>query len=239
MKANKYINKVPNHLAIIMDGNGRWAKQQNKKRIHGHKEGIKSVRKVVEYSAKIKIKYLTLFTFSNENWYRPPSEILSLMKLLCNTLDNELELLLKNNIKLNVIGDSSKLDVFTRKKINTVANNTKMNTGLNLNLAISYGSRQEIIYAINKLVKENNNKKIDEKLFKSFLYTSDYPDPDFLIRTGGDLRLSNFLLWQLAYTEIYFSDLFWPDFNEKELEKALLNYQSRERRFGKISEQLK
>ena len=239
MDINKNIKKIPNHLAIIMDGNGRWAKENNKKRIYGHQKGVESVKKIVEYCTKLKVKHLTLFTFSNENWKRPSSEILSLMKLLCKTLDREINLLLNNNIKLNVIGDKKKLDIFTRKKLKNAVENTKKNTGLNLNLAISYGSRQEIISAINEILKQKEINNIDEAYFSSFLYTSNFPDPDLLIRTGGDFRLSNFLLWQIAYTEIYFSNLFWPDFNEIELDKALLSFQKRERRYGKISEQLK
>jgi len=236
---NKNIKIIPHHLAIIMDGNGRWAKNNNKNRINGHKKGVESVKRIVEYCAKLKIEYLTLFTFSNENWKRPATEVLALMKLLCKTLDNEINLLLNNNIKLNVIGDRKKIDVFTRKKLNNAIENTKKNTGLNLNLAISYGSRQEIVSAVNDILKKKETKNIDESYFNSFLYTSHFPDPDLLIRTGGDYRLSNFLLWQIAYTEIYFSNLFWPDFNEKELDKALLDFQKRERRYGKISEQLK
>ena len=232
------MNKKPNHIAIIMDGNGRWASKNNFKRVNGHKEGVESVKKITEHCAKLGIKYLTLYTFSNENWNRPKTEILALMNLLIKTLDLEINLLINNNIKFNVFGDLDKLDILTKRKLSEVINKTRLNSGMQLSLAISYGSRQEIIYAINKIIGSENHNKIDEKEFNKYLYTSNLPDPDLLIRTGGEYRISNFLLWQIAYSEIYFSKLFWPDFNVKELDKAIYDYSNRERRYGKISEQL-
>ena len=217
-----------------MDGNGRWASNNNKKRIDGHKKGVITVKKVTEYCVKLGIKYLTLFTFSNENWKRPKSEVLALMRLLLKSLDDQLELLLKNNIKLTVIGDINKLDIITKNKLKDVIDKTKKNSGMNLNLAISYGGRQEIIAAVNKLLKLKKRKYINEKQFNNFLYTSNIPDPDLLIRTGGEYRISNFLLWQIAYTEIFFSKKFWPEFNEHEIELALTDFQKRSRRYGKI-----
>ena len=227
----------PDHIAIIMDGNGRWASKNNFKRVSGHKMGVETVKKVTEHCVKLGIKYLTLYTFSNENWNRPKSEILSLMSLLVKTLDIEINLLVNNDIKFNVFGDLDKLDVITKKKLNDVVNKTELNSGLQLNLAISYGSRQEMIHAINKILQSNVNH-IDEKKFSEFLYTSKFPDPDLLIRTGGEYRISNFLLWQIAYSEIYFSKLYWPEFNIEELDKAIFDYSNRERRYGKISEQI-
>ena len=218
-----------------MDGNGRWAALNNKKRIFGHKNGVETVKEITEYCVKIKIKFLTLYTFSNENWNRPKSEIVSLMNLLVKSLDDQLELLMNNNIKLNVIGDVNKLDFITRKKLSSVVNKTDKHTGLNLNLAISYGSRQEIVKAINVLLKQNKIKKINENDFNSYLYTSNIPDPDLLIRTGKEWRISNFLLWQIAYSEIYFSDVYWPDFDEAELKRAISDFKKRERRYGEIN----
>jgi len=232
------MTKKPNHIAIIMDGNGRWASQNNLQRVDGHKKGVETVKKITEHCAKLGIKYLTLYTFSNENWNRPKTEIIALMNLLVKTLKIEVDLLLNNNIKFDVLGDLNKLDVFTNRKLKEVMKKTNLNNGMQLSLAISYGSRQEIVHAINKIIVLKKNKKIDENLFNNYLYTSNIPDPDLLIRTGGEYRISNFLLWQIAYSEIYFSNLFWPDFNVKELDKAISDYENRERRYGKISEQL-
>ena len=216
-----------------MDGNGRWAANQGLSRIEGHKKGVTSVQKVIRYADKIGLKYLTLFTFSEENWNRPKTEILALMKLLVQSLDKELESLVQNNIKFNVIGDLDKIDMFTRGKINNAKKLTSSNTGLNLNLAISYGGRQEIIDACNKIIKNKINViKISD--FHKFLYTKSMPDPDLLIRTAGESRISNFLLWQIAYTEIYISNFYWPEFNEEELDKALESYHSRKRKFGRV-----
>ena len=227
------INNLPNHIAIIMDGNGRWAKQKGLSRIEGHKEGVNTVRKIISFCSKLKINHLTLFTFSEENWNRPKKEILGLMKLLVSSLKNETKSLKKNNIKLSIIGDMSKIDPYTRKKINNSVNITGGNSGLNLNLAISYGSRQEIIIAINKILKEKKSK-IDMKEFSEYLFTKDIPNPDLLIRTGKENRISNFLLWQIPYTEIFFSESFWPDFNEDEMRNILTDFDKRERRYGSL-----
>ena len=226
---------MPNHIAIIMDGNGRWAKQKGFSRIEGHKKGVKAVKKIISYCSEIKLKYLTLFTFSEENWNRPKKEIIGLMNLLVKSLKDETNSLQKNNIKLSVIGDLKKIDLYTRKKINNAISLTKNNNGLILNLAISYGSRQEIVSAINQILKDKKNKiTIDE--FSQYLFTKDIPNPDLLIRTGKENRISNFLLWQIPYTEIFFSKSYWPDFKEKELAEILLDFGKRERRYGKIIE---
>ena len=219
-----------------MDGNGRWAEKNNKKRISGHKKGVETVKIVTEECVKIGIKYLTLYTFSNENWRRPKTEVLALMKLLVDSLNDHLLLLRENNIKLSVIGDMDKLDIITYNKLKSVIDETRKNSGMVLNLAISYGGRQEIIFAVNKILKNNNVKNINEKKFNEYLYTINIPDPDFLIRTGGDSRISNFLLWQIAYAEIYFSNKFWPEFSKEDLKKAIKDYQNRERRYGEIAE---
>ena len=229
------INKIPDHIAIIMDGNGRWAKQKGFSRIEGHKKGVKAVKKIISYCSEIKLKYLTLFTFSEENWNRPKKEIIGLMNLLVKSLKDETNSLQKNNIKLSVIGDLKKIDLYTRKKINNAISLTKNNNGLILNLAISYGSRQEIVSAINQILKDKKNKiTIDE--FSQYLFTKDIPNPDLLIRTGKENRISNFLLWQIPYTEIFFSKSYWPDFKENELAEILLDFGKRERRYGKIIE---
>jgi len=218
-----------------MDGNGRWAKQKGFSRIEGHKKGVKAVKKIISYCSEIKLKYLTLFTFSEENWNRPKKEIIGLMNLLVKSLKDETTSLQKNNIKLSVIGDLKKIDLYTRKKINNAISLTKNNNGLILNLAISYGSRQEIISAINQILKDKKNKiTMDE--FSQYLFTKDIPNPDLLIRTGKENRISNFLLWQIPYTEIFFSKSYWPDFKEKELAKILLDFGKRERRYGEVIE---
>ena len=219
-----------------MDGNGRWAESNNEKRISGHKKGVETVKIITEESVKIGIKYLTLYTFSNDNWKRPKTEVIALMKLLVDSLNEHLLLLRENNIKLSVIGDMDKLDIITYNKLKSVIDETKKNNGMVLNLAISYGGRQEIIFAVNKILKNENVKNINEKKFNEYLYTSNIPDPDFLIRTGGDSRISNFLLWQIAYAEIYFSNKFWPEFSKEDLKKAIKNYQNRERRYGEIAQ---
>jgi len=232
------MKKIPNHIAIIMDGNGRWAEKKGLKRIDGHKAGVKAVKKIVKYCAEINVNYLTLYTFSTENWNRPKKEIISLMNLLIQTLDNELALLQNNNIKFNVFGNLEKLNVFTKRKLKKVEEITKENSNLQLNLAISYSGRSEIILAINKILK-NDIKKIDENTFYKYLLTNSIPNPDLLIRTGDEIRISNFLLWQIAYSELYFTKRLWPDFNKKIMEQILINFNKRERRFGKISEQIK
>ena len=225
------------HIAVIMDGNGRWAEKKGYSRIKGHEKGVESVRKITEFCVSKNLKYLTLFTFSEENWNRPKKEIFALMELLVKTLDRQLDLFLNNNVKFDIIGDLSKIDMFTKKKIVQFKKKTQNNTGLHLNLAISYGSRQEIVNGINKIISKEK-RAIDIEDFNSFLYTKNIPDPDLLIRTGGENRLSNFLLWQIAYTEIYFSNVYWPDFSVKDMQNAIDDYYSRERRFGRISKQL-
>ena len=237
-------NNLPRHLAIIMDGNGRWAKQQGMLRAFGHENGVKSVRVTVEACAKLGIGYLTLYAFSTENWNRPKLEVDALMSILMNSLKKEIPTMQKNNIKLNAIGNTSLLPDRARKQLLDVIEQTKTNTGMTLTLALSYGSREEIIAAI-KLISEKvkNNQlnvaDISESLFTSHLYTHDLPDADLVIRTSGEHRISNFLLWQAAYAELYFTDVLWPDFREKDLHDAIINYQKRERRFGKTSEQIK
>lgn len=235
--------KLPQHIAIIMDGNGRWAKQKGNLRIFGHKNGVNSVRESSEACAELGIKYLTLYAFSTENWSRPKSEVKALMELLISTINSETSTLLKNNIRLNAIGNIKELPERTLKKLNEAINKTKDNTGLTLTLALSYSSKNEIISAIKNIADDINNKKIisddiNEQLFEQYLFTQNMPDPDLLIRTSGEQRISNFLLWQLAYSELYFTETLWPDFNREELYKAIVEYQQRERRFGKTSEQL-
>ena len=232
-------NQIPNHIAIIMDGNGRWAHKKKLPRIAGHKRGVKSVRNITEICGELGVKYLTLYTFSEENWNRPQMEVSALMKLLVSSLKKEVENLNKNNVYFKVIGDVSKMDDFVQDELNEAMDLTKHNSGLNLNLALSYGGRQEIISAFKHLYPEiNDADEITEKRFESYLYTSDIPDPDLLIRTGGEMRVSNFLLWQIAYTELHISDTFWPEFGRDDLFIAINDYQKRERRFGKISEQI-
>ena len=218
-----------------MDGNGRWAKEKGLSRIEGHKQGVNVVREIITYCSKINVKYLTLFTFSEENWKRPKKEVIGLMNLLVSSLKKETESLKKNNIKFSVIGDLKKIDIYTRSKINQTIKITESNDGLNLNLEISYGSRQEIVQAINQIIKEKKNQISMDEL-PDFLYTKKLPDPDLLIRTGKEKRISNFLLWQIPYTEIFFSNSFWPDFNENELNNILKEFTTIERRYGIIND---
>jgi len=237
-------NNFPKHVAIIMDGNGRWAKKIGKKRVFGHKNGTNSVRECIDASIKIGVKNLTLFVFSTENWNRPKLEVNALMDLLAYTLEKEKDSLIKNNIKVNVIGDLESLENEPKTKLKDIISSTAYNDKLNLNLAISYGSRQEILNAFKELSnKVKNNiisiKNIDEKIINEHLYTRNLPNVDLLIRTGGEKRVSNFLLWQIAYAEMYFTEILWPDFKEKDFLDAIVNYQNRERRFGKISDQKK
>ena len=226
--------KNPKHISIIMDGNGRWASIKGLSRTEGHRAGVKSVRRIIKYCSKLGIEYLTLFTFSQENWSRPKKEVFALMKLLVSSLNEELDEMIKNNIKFKVIGNFNKLDLITKKHLKQAEASTAKNNGLTLCLAISYSGRQEIINAINNII-ESKKENINEKEFSEFLYTVNMPDPDLLIRTGDEYRISNFLLWQMAYTEIHFSKVFWPDFNEKDLDFAIEDFKSRERRFGKLS----
>ncbi len=236
-------NKLPGHIAIIMDGNGRWAKKQGKLRVFGHEHGVKTVRNTVEQCVKIGIQYLTLYTFSTENWKRPKIEVDTLMRLLVSSLKKELVTFQKNNVRLNTIGDISSLPKRASKELLEVMEKTRDNTGMTLTLALSYGAREEIksaVQAIASKVKNNiiSPENIDETIINTHLYTHDLPDVDLLIRTSGEHRVSNFLLWQIAYAEFYFIDVFWPDFSEHHLVGAIKNYQNRERRFGKTSEQL-
>ena len=240
------INKdnLPKHLAIIMDGNGRWAKQKGLLRAFGHESGTKAVRETVETCAKLGIENLTLYAFSTENWNRPKLEVDTLMKLLIKSLKNELKTLMNNNIKLNTIGNFEKLPSSAQKELSQVISQTKDNDRMTLTLALSYGSREEIVSAIKQIsLKVKNNiiseSAIDESIINQHLYTQNLPDVDLLIRTSGEHRISNFLLWQIAYAELYFTDVLWPDFREKDLYEAIISYQKRERRFGKTSEQIK
>ena len=231
---------LPNHVAIIMDGNGRWAKKIGRKRAFGHENGTKSVRECIDQSIKLGIKNLTLYVFSTENWNRPKYEVKALMDLLVYSLDKERINLIDNGIKLNVIGNIEALNDKPKSKLKSIISETKNNKKLNLNLAISYGSKQEIVNAIREVsnkVKNNiiSSKNIDENIINEHLYTRNLPNVDLLIRTGGEKRVSNFLLWQIAYAEMYFTDLLWPDFKREDFIKALDDYQKRERRFGKIN----
>lgn len=238
------ITHLPGHIAIIMDGNGRWAKEKGEDRIHGHQQGVISVREVVEGCGEIGIKYLTLYAFSTENWNRPKYEVDALMELLVSTIRREVDDLKKNNVKLLVIGDFASLPQICQQELNEGMEITAGCTGLKLILALSYSARWEIIRAASQIAEaaaKGNLKPgdIDAEVFNSFLCTKDYPDPELMIRTGGEHRISNFLLYQLAYTELYFTDIHWPDFRKQHLFDAILNYQQRERRFGKTSEQIK
>ena len=237
------IERLPKHIAIIMDGNGRWAKRRNQPRVFGHRQGAKSVRKVVEGAVRLGVNNLTLYAFSTENWNRPKHEIKTLMKLLVSALKNELELMMKNNIRLNAIGHTDMMPNNVQQELQEVLDETKENTGLVLTLALSYGARQEILRAVQEIsYKVKNNiisvENVDDNIINKHLYTQNLPDVDLLIRTSGEVRISNFLLWQIAYAELYFTEEFWPDFNETSLHKAIADYQKRERRFGKTSEQV-
>ncbi len=235
---------LPRHLAIIMDGNGRWAKQRGKLRVFGHENGVHTVRNTVENCVKMGLEYLTLYTFSTENWKRPKLEVDTLMKLLVSSLKKELQTFNDNNVRLNTIGDISYLPKKAYKELQEVMQKTCKNTGMTLTLALNYGAREELKQAVREIsIKVKNNiispENIDETIINTHLYTHDLPDVDLLIRTSGEHRISNFLLWQIAYAELYFIDVFWPDFKEQHLVEAIKNYQNRERRFGKTSEQLK
>ena len=232
-------NNVPNHVAVIMDGNGRWAKKIGKERFFGHNSGVSSVRDTIEASIDIGIKNLTLYVFSMENWKRPEKEVKALMHLLFSSINNELKNLNKNNIKLNVIGKKDLLPKLTKTRLQTAVEQTNKNNGLNLNLAISYGSKQEIIEAVKSIsdkVKKNiiSLENIDENIINDHLYTRNLDNVDLLIRTGGEIRVSNFLLWQISYAELFFLELLWPDFKKRHFYEAIVEYQKRARRFGKI-----
>ena len=235
---------IPAHIAIIMDGNGRWAKSRSLPRIAGHKEGINSVREITQVCGEIGVRHLTLYTFSTENWKRPSAEVSALMHLLLKTIKEEIKELHEENVRFTIIGDLETIPSRTARGLRDGIEMTKNNSGLNLNLALNYGSRQEIIGAIKDLaikVESGNLKPVDINIdvFDNSLYTSDMPDPDLLIRTSGENRLSNFLLWQIAYSELYFTDTLWPDFRKEDLINAIIDYQKRVRRFGKSEKKIK
>lgn len=233
------MNRIPEHIGIIMDGNGRWAKKRGLPRTAGHKEGVKRVTEIVEAAFKINVKYLSLYAFSTENWKRPSDEIETLMKLLIQYINKEIERIHKNNIKVQTMGDISKLPPSVVKEVNRAIDLTKNNTGMVLNIGLNYGGRDEIIKAVKHILEDYSLGKIkpediDDISFKDYLYTKGMPDPDLLIRPSGELRLSNFMLYQVAYTEFWYSDIYWPDFKEEHLYQAIIDYQKRDRRFGGI-----
>ncbi len=237
-------DRLPEHIAIIMDGNGRWAKKNEQSRAFGHINGVKAVRKVTEAAAELGIKYLTLYAFSTENWNRPQEEVSALMSLLVSTMESELPSLIKNNIKLTAIGDLEKLPEEVRQKLQSCIEQTAGNSRMNLIIALSYSSRWEITNMAKQIAQkvsngELNPEDVNEEVVNSLMCTAAIPDPELLIRTSGENRISNFLLWQIAYSELYFTNTFWPDFDGEELYKAIVDYQKRERRFGKTTEQIK
>ncbi|MFD2555699.1 isoprenyl transferase [Sphingobacterium tabacisoli] len=243
VKDNIDLKNLPRHIAIIMDGNGRWAKGLGKLRVFGHKNGVTAVREVLEGSINLGIPYLTLYAFSSENWNRPKLEVQALMELLINSLNKELKTFQKNGVKLNAIGNINDLPSNARKTLMETMEATRDNTRCTLSLALSYGGRTEILEATKRIAQQVNNStlnvdEITEQVFAQNLYTADIPDPDLMIRTGGEYRVSNFLLWQLAYTELIFSPKMWPEFDRENLFEAIYDFQMRERRFGKTSEQL-
>jgi undecaprenyl diphosphate synthase len=234
---------LPRHIAIIMDGNGRWAKEQGQDRLFGHFHGVESVRNIVEGCAELGIEYLTLYAFSTENWDRPEYEVVGLMELLVNTIRQEVESLNKNNIRLHVIGDMNMLPEYAKKELKEALDITGVNTGLNLIMALSYSGRWELLNAVKNIAHEVKNGKleienIDQDILQQYLCTSGFPDPELMIRTSGEYRISNFLLYQLAYAELYFTHVRWPDFRKENLYEAIIDYQGRERRFGKTGEQV-
>jgi undecaprenyl diphosphate synthase len=235
--------RLPKHVAVIMDGNGRWAKKRGEHRIIGHQHGVEAVRQTVEGAAELGIDYLTLYAFSTENWNRPQDEVLGLMSLLVDAIENETPTLMKNNVRLQAIGNLESLPAEVLEKLQGTIQNTSVNTGLTLVLALSYSARWEIVEATKKIAQkvkagELTEEAINDQVFSENLTTAHIPDPELLIRTSGETRISNFLLWQIAYAELYFTSKFWPDFNKEELYQALYDFQNRERRFGKTSEQL-
>ncbi len=236
-------SRLPRHVAVIMDGNGRWAKKRNLERSQGHVEGVNTVRKITEIASEIGVGYLTLYTFSTENWNRPKEEVDALMNLIVVAIERETPDLIKNNVRLTMIGDIERMPEFARKRLQKCMDDTSHCNGLVLNLALSYSSKWEILKAVKAIAEEVRDGKIaveaiDDTLFGNHLTTRNIPDPDLLIRTAGDLRISNFLLWQIAYSELYFTDIYWPDFTKDDFCRAIIDYQSRERRFGKTSEQV-
>lgn len=236
-------SRLPKHVAVIMDGNGRWAKQRNLDRSMGHVEGVNTVRRITEAASEIGVKYLTLYTFSTENWNRPQAEVDALMNLIVVAIERETPDLIKNNVRLSMIGDIDRMPEFASTRLKKCMDDTAHCTGLTLILALSYSSRWEVLEACKKIaqdVKDGvlNVDDIDDKVFSDNLTTKDIPDPDLLIRTAGDLRISNYLLWQIAYSELYFSSIMWPDYSKEDFYEAIVEYQARERRFGKTSEQV-
>jgi undecaprenyl diphosphate synthase len=236
-------NRIPKHVAIIMDGNGRWAEKHGKARVFGHESGVESVRDVVEGAGEVGIDYLTLYAFSTENWDRPKEEVDALMALLVHAIEMETESLMKNNVRLSTIGNIEAMPDKVKEKLEGCIRFLDSNTGLNLVLALSYSSRWEILNAVKKLAQDTLDKKIkpeiiNNELFESYLNTAEIPDPELLIRTSGEFRISNFLMWQIAYSELYFTEKLWPDFRKEDLWEAVFDFQNRERRFGKTSEQL-
>ncbi|MBZ5857875.1 isoprenyl transferase [Flavihumibacter profundi] len=235
--------KLPRHIAIIMDGNGRWAQEKGQDRLYGHFHGVESVRDIVEGCAELGIGYLTLYAFSTENWDRPAYEVDGLMELLVDTIRNEVETLNRNNIKLHVIGDTNMLPEYARQELKEAMEMTSHNTGLNLVMALSYSSRWELVKAVKSIAEDVKEGKIDpatinQDILQKYLCTSDFPDPELMIRTSGEYRISNFLLYQLAYAELYFTNVRWPDFRKENLFEAIIDFQQRERRFGKTSAQI-
>jgi undecaprenyl diphosphate synthase len=243
LKAQIDLNRLPKHIAVIMDGNGRWARKMGKNRIFGHTSGVNSVRATSEGCAELGVKYLTLYAFSTENWNRPQTEVSALMMLLLKTIKAELKTLTKNDIRLRVIGDMNALPAGVAKELNEAMERTAGNKKMDLILALSYSGKSELVMAMKKIAVnvqkgEVQQQDINEELVSKNLYTAGIPDPELLIRTSGEKRVSNFMLWQLAYAEYFFTDVFWPEFDKEELYKAIIEFQTRERRFGKISEQL-
>lgn len=243
-KENINLENLPQHIAIIMDGNGRWAKEKGEDRLFGHYHGVESVRNIVEGCAELGVQYLTLYTFSTENWDRPANEVTGIMELLVDTIRKEVAILNKNNIKLHVIGEKNMLPEYAANELQEALDETAQNTGLNLILALSYSSRSELVNAVKKIAMEVKTGDLDvaqinQETISQFLHTSNFPDPELMIRTSGEFRISNFLLYQLAYAELYFTNTRWPDFRKENLYEAIIDYQNRERRFGKTSEQVK
>lgn len=235
--------RLPRHIAIIMDGNGRWAREKGHDRLYGHFHGVESVRDIVEGCAELGVEYLTLYAFSTENWDRPAYEVTGLMELLVETIRKETDTLNKNNIRLHVIGDMNMLPEYARKELNESLDITSKNSGLNLIMALSYSSRWELVQAVKKIAEDVkagniNPEKITQDTLEQYLCTSQFPDPELMVRTSGEYRISNFLLYQLAYAELYFTNVRWPDFRKENLYEAILDFQKRERRFGKTSDQL-
>ncbi|MCL3780452.1 isoprenyl transferase [Prolixibacteraceae bacterium JC049] len=236
-------NKVPEHVAIIMDGNGRWAQQRGNDRSFGHEHGVDAVRSVVEGAAEVGVKYMTLYAFSTENWNRPQGEVNALMALLVHAINEETETLDKNNVRFHTIGDTSSLPQEVQNRLNFIKNRLKDNTGLNLVIALSYSSKWEITQAVKQIAHDAKEgviapDEVNEQTISNYLNTADFPDPELMVRTSGEQRISNFLLWQLAYAELYFTPKLWPDFRKEDLFEAIYQYQQRERRFGKTSEQI-